>query len=48
MKRYAVALWKESAPFQARREGGKSRVSFPRFPRRGISTATPLLPSRGG
>jgi hypothetical protein len=34
--------------FQARREGGKTRSgSFPRFPRRGISTATLFLLQRG-
>ena len=41
-----VGIRRSLPDFQARREGGKTRPwSFPRFPRRGISTATlPPLP----
>jgi len=43
-----VGIRRSLPDFQARREGGKTRSgSFPRFPRRGISTAT-LLRRQGG
>ena len=39
-----VGIRRSLPDFQARREGWKTRSgSFPRFPRRGISTATPSL-----
>ena len=56
MKRYQrrrrggnVGIRRSWPDIQARREGGKTRGGrFPRFPRRGISTATLPSPARAG